>query len=77
MKLTLDQLKVDKYATQVSENELAAIKGGFVGILPNIIVAVATATAKALSSNNDHSNCDESTSTDENGNTVVTHVCHE
>ena len=28
MKMTLDQLKVDSYATQVSENELTEIKGG-------------------------------------------------
>lgn len=28
MKLTLDQLKVDSYANQVSENELTEVKGG-------------------------------------------------
>lgn len=28
MKMTLDQLRVDSYATQVSETELTEIKGG-------------------------------------------------
>ena len=28
MKLTLDQLKVDSYSTQICENELTEVKGG-------------------------------------------------
>lgn len=46
MKMTLDELKVDSYATEVSERELTEVKGGSgwvctaVGIAASIIIAI-------------------------------------
>jgi hypothetical protein len=45
MKLTLDQLRVDSYSTQVSENELTEIKGGTTIQCWQLAAAVATAVA--------------------------------
>lgn len=40
MKLSIDDLRVDSYATQVSENELTEVKGGTTPICVLAVVAV-------------------------------------
>lgn len=84
MNLTLDQLRVDSYATQVSESELTEVKGGtsvpcYWAITG--VAAVATIVVAVIVAANDHAECGEHTSTwtDENGasHTCTTHVCRE
>ena len=82
MKLTLDELKVDSYATQVSESELTEVKGGTTpacalyaaGIL---IVGAATILVATYEAGNDHKECGKDVWTDENGVTHEKHVCAE
>ena len=81
MKLTLDQLRVDSYATQVSENELTEVKGGTTPVCVDIGVAViaaaATITVAAINAANDHKECGTRTWTDSNGVTHTQHICRE
>ncbi len=47
MKLTLDQLKVDSYSTQICENELTEVKGGTSLICFRALAKVLAAAAAA------------------------------
>lgn len=65
MKLSLAELKVDSYASQVSETELTAVKGGSsapcIGWLyaagAAIVTAAATVTAANITASTDHKEC--------------------
>ena len=48
MKMSLDQLKVDSYAAQVSENELTDVKGGSTPLCVAAYAAAATVAAAAV-----------------------------
>jgi len=45
MKMTLDQLRVDSYATQVNESELTEVKGGTTPLCVVIVVAAGLLTS--------------------------------
>lgn len=69
MKLTLDQLRVDSYATQASEQELTEIKGGtslYCGIL------VVGLIVDALTDETCTTTTETEAGFDENGNPYVT-----
>jgi hypothetical protein len=89
MKLSLAELKVDSYATQVSETELTAVKGGSsipcaAGVYTlgaAIFTGLVAVTNNLIQAANDHKECGETriTRVDECGNsTVITiHNCNE
>jgi len=81
MKLTLDQLRVDSYATQISETELTEVKGGTTPICADVAIAVIAATTDivvaAIEADNDHKECGTRTWTDSNGVNHTEHVCRE
>lgn len=89
MKLSLAELQVDSYATQVSESELTEIKGGsaiLCGIAYVVGAAIVTAGANIVISlieaDNDHEECSEKTvyNIDDCGNVTsetVIHLCAE
>lgn len=86
MKLSIDALKVDSYAMQVSENELTEIKGGTTLPCALYFVGAAVATGvtyvivTALNNDSDHKECTNTTTTTTgNGTTTTTtsHTCKE
>ena len=91
MKMSLSDLQVESYATQLSETELTEVKGGSslpcaaaAGIYA-LGTAVVTGTVAIIGgliiADNDHEECGSETvtKTDECGNTTttVTHLCRE
>ena len=84
MKLSIDDLRVDSYTTQVSELELTEVKGGstpgcWLGytVVAAAVTAVATVIVKSIEAANDHKECGTRTWTDSNGVTHTQHVCRE
>lgn len=85
MKLTLDQLRVDSYATQLSEAELTDVKGGTTLVCVDVGIAAVTAIAAVVTAvsagANDHKECDTVTTVKKNADgsttTTVRHICHE
>lgn len=90
MKLSLAELKVDSYATQVSETELTAVKGGssapcaawLYAAGAAIVTAVATVVTTSIVVSNDHKECGTTVITQHNecGEVVCVqtiHDCHE
>lgn len=87
MKLSLEELKVESYASQVSETELTAVKGGSsapCGIYvlgAALVTGVVAITNNLIDKANDHEECGEMTKVyvDECGNTTtfVVHDCYE
>lgn len=66
MKLTLDQLKVDSYASQVSENELTEVKGGTSPVC--IVIGAAVLLAGCSGNSNDcHTTVQTNTTVDDDG----------
>lgn len=73
MMLSIDDLRVDSYATQLSEMELTELKGGGTpaAILPYLgyaavaalVTAVGTAVVSGINADNDHKECDTLTVT--------------
>jgi len=77
MKLTLDQLRVDSYATQVIENELTEVKGGTTWYCVGVAVISAAAAIAAIDKDDDCTTTTTTTScTMDNGCTVETTVQH-
>jgi hypothetical protein len=82
MKLSINDLRVDSYATQVSELELTEVKGGtgWACAIP-IIDTVAKIVIAAIEADNDHKECGTTvtTKTNKDGSTTVTttHQCKE
>ncbi|MBD3907109.1 hypothetical protein NAL32_21640 [Chryseobacterium sp. Ch-15] len=85
MKLTLDQLRVDSYATQLSETELTEVKGGTTpgcawlgyAAVAAAVTAVAAVVVKVIDADNDHKECGTKTWTDSKGVKHTEHVCRE
>jgi len=85
MTLSIEDLRVDSYATQLSELELTELKGGvtpvglaawltYVGVAATV-TAVGTAVVAIVNADNDHKECDTlvvTTSTKLEDGTVVT-----
>jgi hypothetical protein len=82
MKLSIDDLRVHSYATQVNELELTEVKGGsgWACAIPLVEVLVKVVEA-AIAADNDHKECGNTTTTKKNkdGSTTVTttHQCKE
>ena len=79
MRLSIDDLRVQSYATQVSELELTEVKGGstplcYVAVAA--IAAVGTVVVAVIVAANDHKECG-STTTTSGGTTTTTHNCQE
>lgn len=81
MRLSIDDLRVDSYATQMSENELTAVKGGttpwcvYVGVA--LVAAGATVIVAAIAADNDHKECGTREWTDSHGVKHTQHICRE
>ena len=92
MKLSLEELKVESYASQVSETELTAVKGGssmpcagvagLYTVGAAIVAGAVALTNKLVEGATDHAECDIQIEYeyDECGNLICetrTHLCNE
>lgn len=91
MVLSIDDLRVDSYATQLSEIELTEVKGGATPALLGyvavaaLVTAVGTAVVAVINADNDHKECGSRTITTttklEDGTVITTttteHHCRE